>query len=377
MSSSVPSNTFDTLFPPLGLSSSTSASKLGFAGFRKPVLMLSNNSLHCGTIPLLVTGSGPDNDNQGNSSSVGRVNLLDFLEFVPVTNNDLLEIKEDDTSTVKQMGSSWKDKVAPPGVSNTRMTFQYFLPSMEGDRIIVSPPSAMEVQGAEKWKDCLIWHLDIEYEKEGLTKLPIWIQRYNVPLQYWIAAGLSYLASSVGKPLYAYEMTEIAKRISYAKICVEVDVNASLPHSVFGHSECNQREEQPLVHTDDIPTKGLTTPKGKVWVVKPGGGESVPTPLEISGPVVVDGSVDDTSEGVMGLKVAEVRLDYSISVIKDSLGNAFMGSDLTSRKGVEVAQTDPDALFQALISMELQDSTKPNEGKNPRATKRGRKPKYR
>ncbi|KAI8560557.1 hypothetical protein RHMOL_Rhmol04G0266900 [Rhododendron molle] len=103
MASSVPGNTFDTLFPPLGLSSSTSASKLGLTGLRKSVSMLSSNSLHCGTIPLLVQDSGPDNANQGYSRSVDRVNLLDFLESVTVPNHDHLEIKADDTPTVEQI----------------------------------------------------------------------------------------------------------------------------------------------------------------------------------------------------------------------------------------------------------------------------------
>ncbi|KAE9445459.1 hypothetical protein C3L33_22645, partial [Rhododendron williamsianum] len=406
MASSVPGNTFDTLFPPLGLSSSTSASKLGFTGLRKPVSMLSSNSLHCGTIPLLVKDSGPDNANHEDSSSVGRVNLLDFLESVTV-NHDYLEIKADDTPTVKQikglnqeiralraeldskhklinsingsgivlpggveMGSSWKDKVAPPGVSNTRMTFQYFPPTVEGDRITVSPPCAVEVKGAEKWKNCLvghfvdkkipflavrsvafkkwtdyglvdvlsndkgfyffqfgsegacreivesgpwhfggrlmvlqIWHPDIEYEKEGLTKLPIWIQLYNVPLQYWTAEGLSYLASSVGKPLYADEMTETAKRISYAKICVEVDVNASLPHSV-----------DLLMSSGKLVSIAIKYP----W-----------RPVKCG---VMDSSVADTSDEVMGLKVADVCLDSGVLVIKDSLGSDLLGCDPNSSK---------------------------------------------
>lgn len=61
-----------------------------------------------------------------------------------------------------------------------------------------------------------------------MNKLPLWIRLYNVPLQYWTAECLSYLASAIGKPLYADEMTESSKRISYAKICVEVDVKSVL-----------------------------------------------------------------------------------------------------------------------------------------------------
>lgn len=75
------------------------------------------------------------------------------------------------------------------------------------------------------------WSPDLEFEKEGLNRLPIWVQLHDVPLQLWTAPGLSYIASSVGRPLYADGMTETGKRISYAKICVEVTVDSPLHHS--------------------------------------------------------------------------------------------------------------------------------------------------
>ncbi|KAI8560218.1 hypothetical protein RHMOL_Rhmol04G0238900 [Rhododendron molle] len=92
---------FDAFFPPLGLSSSTSASKLELPC--KSISLLSNNSLHCGSIPILVNGSGTSVDNQGVSRSVGRVNLLDFLESVSVLNSDHLEIQANHTPIVKQI----------------------------------------------------------------------------------------------------------------------------------------------------------------------------------------------------------------------------------------------------------------------------------
>ncbi|KAF7154330.1 hypothetical protein RHSIM_Rhsim01G0145600 [Rhododendron simsii] len=140
------------------------------------------------------------------------------------------------------------------------------------------------------------WHPDLVFEKEGLSKLPLWIQLFNVPLQYWSEEGLSYIASAVGKPLYADEMTESAKRISYAKICVEVDIHSPLPHSidlltstgrvvqirvkypwrplrcvschVFGHSECSQQIKVPAQSVFLGNTQSL--PQNKVWVVKSG-----------------------------------------------------------------------------------------------------------
>ncbi|KAF7126537.1 hypothetical protein RHSIM_Rhsim11G0143400 [Rhododendron simsii] len=135
------------------------------------------------------------------------------------------------------------------------------------------------------------WHPDMEFEKESLSKLPLWIQLYNVPLQYWSEEGLSYIASGIGKPLYADEMTESSKRISYAKICVEVDVHSELPHSidlltsagrmitigvkypwrplrcvacnVFGHSDCNQPATESVQ-----PATFMRVPQAKVWAVK-------------------------------------------------------------------------------------------------------------
>ncbi|KAG5554544.1 hypothetical protein RHGRI_012185 [Rhododendron griersonianum] len=115
-------------------------------------------------------------------------------------------------------------------------------------------------------------------------------------VEYWTEEGLSYLASAIGKPLYADEMTEATSRISYARICVEVDVQSVLPHSidlitssgrlvkinvkypwrplkcvsckVFGHTECSQQVKAPL--QVDTVVRAQVPMKNKVWVVKSG-----------------------------------------------------------------------------------------------------------
>ena len=55
-------------------------------------------------------------------------------------------------------------------------------------------------------------------EKAQMTRIPIWAQFYNASLEYWTAIGLSYIASSIGKPLYAHLFTESCKKISYARV---------------------------------------------------------------------------------------------------------------------------------------------------------------
>ena len=75
------------------------------------------------------------------------------------------------------------------------------------------------------------WKPQMNFEKNEFTKIPIWIQFFNVPLDYWTEQGISYIASAVGRPLYADAITEAGKRLSFAKICVEVEVDSILPSS--------------------------------------------------------------------------------------------------------------------------------------------------
>lgn len=48
---------------------------------------------------------------------------------------------------------------------------------------------------------------------------------YGIPLQYWTKDGFSRIASFLGVPLYAIELTVLASRISFARICIVKDVD--------------------------------------------------------------------------------------------------------------------------------------------------------
>ncbi|KAF7150685.1 hypothetical protein RHSIM_Rhsim02G0109600 [Rhododendron simsii] len=172
--------------------------------------------------------------------------------------------------------------------------FFFFLFGAEGAYRKISEVGAWHFAG--RLMVLLEWHSELDYEKEGMNKLPLWIQLHNVPLQYWTEEGLSYLASAIGKPMYADEMVEATSRISYARICVEVDVQSILPHSidlitssgrlvkinvkypwrplkcvsckVFGHTDCSQQVKDPL--PVDTVVRAQVPMKPKVWVVKSG-----------------------------------------------------------------------------------------------------------
>ncbi|KAF7153381.1 hypothetical protein RHSIM_Rhsim01G0163800 [Rhododendron simsii] len=76
------------------------------------------------------------------------------------------------------------------------------------------------------------WYPQMQLVKEQMARVPIWAQFYNVPLVLWNEGGLSHLATAIGVPLYADDLTENRRCLSYAKICVEVEVGSELPDSV-------------------------------------------------------------------------------------------------------------------------------------------------
>lgn len=47
------------------------------------------------------------------------------------------------------------------------------------------------------------WKAGVDFTKSEYSKIPIWVKLSNIPYSYWNAEGISYIACSIGKPLYA------------------------------------------------------------------------------------------------------------------------------------------------------------------------------
>ena len=148
------------------------------------------------------------------------------------------------------------------------------------------------------------WQPNLLLTKENHSIIPLWVKLHNIPLQFWNEKGLSYIASAVGKPLYADTPTSKKQRINFARICVEVsarnplieafdlnvDINGMVETveikveyqwkpkmcftcKVFGHNESscpkimsktrNNVEEQAAVHFLSIDQPALCLDKGK------------------------------------------------------------------------------------------------------------------
>ena len=77
------------------------------------------------------------------------------------------------------------------------------------------------------------WKPGMDMLNVQITSLPIWVKFFNIPLEYWTVTSLGYIASVVGIPMHLDTFTENHSRLSFARICIEVDVNCTFPKSAL------------------------------------------------------------------------------------------------------------------------------------------------
>ncbi|KAB5574568.1 hypothetical protein DKX38_001762 [Salix brachista] len=71
------------------------------------------------------------------------------------------------------------------------------------------------------------WYPGYKFDKNRISKLPVWIRLHGLPFPLWSQAGLSLAASMVGRPLSCDAQTYNCQRLEFARLCVEID--AALP----------------------------------------------------------------------------------------------------------------------------------------------------
>lgn len=76
------------------------------------------------------------------------------------------------------------------------------------------------------------WSLEFNMTNEIMRNVPIWVKLPNLPLYCWGIECLSRIASALGVPLLANENTLNQRRITYARILVEMDVTKATPKEI-------------------------------------------------------------------------------------------------------------------------------------------------
>ena len=76
------------------------------------------------------------------------------------------------------------------------------------------------------------WKPGIVPETFVFDFVPVWIKLGRIPLELWTDASLTAVASAIGKPLSFDLATKERRRLSYACICVELNVDSTMPTEI-------------------------------------------------------------------------------------------------------------------------------------------------
>ncbi|KAK4731748.1 hypothetical protein R3W88_024736 [Solanum pinnatisectum] len=81
------------------------------------------------------------------------------------------------------------------------------------------------------------WSPNMEFTRDELYTVPIWVKFPRLEFKYWSAKGLSKIGSLVGKPLMVDQHAEKKIRRSFVRLLIEVEMDSELPDNVWFKNE--------------------------------------------------------------------------------------------------------------------------------------------
>lgn len=69
------------------------------------------------------------------------------------------------------------------------------------------------------------WDSRINFQKDEIFKVPIWIQLVNLNLKYWGEKALFKIVGQLGNPIQLDSFTREKTRMAYPRIMVEVNLD--------------------------------------------------------------------------------------------------------------------------------------------------------
>ncbi|XP_048491463.1 uncharacterized protein LOC125492783 [Beta vulgaris subsp. vulgaris] len=89
------------------------------------------------------------------------------------------------------------------------------------------------------------WHSDMDFEKDDLKTVPIWVQ-LKLNLKHWGQKSLHKIAAQIGDPIKRDEATRNRDKLQFARILIEVKIEHHLPKSVHFCNEKGELTEVPI-----------------------------------------------------------------------------------------------------------------------------------
>ncbi|XP_028550583.1 uncharacterized protein LOC114579597 [Dendrobium catenatum] len=76
------------------------------------------------------------------------------------------------------------------------------------------------------------WNSHFSPTREELLSVSIWFKIHDLPLCCWTPVGISKIATKVGHPLAVDALTASKSRLTFARVCVQVDDKATFPETI-------------------------------------------------------------------------------------------------------------------------------------------------
>ena len=84
------------------------------------------------------------------------------------------------------------------------------------------------------------WKERFDPNKENLMISLVWIRMYSLPMEYWKEEILMDIGNTLGNFIKVFEQTRQRKYISYARICIYLDISRDLLDGI----EINWEDEE-------------------------------------------------------------------------------------------------------------------------------------
>lgn len=93
------------------------------------------------------------------------------------------------------------------------------------------------------------WSRNFDFSKEEFKAIPVWVKLFGIPSIYWTKEGLSAIASRLGIPLYMDAPTMNARRLEFARVCVQMKMTKIFPNKFEVQSEFGEKFEVRLEYS--------------------------------------------------------------------------------------------------------------------------------
>ncbi|KAM3337729.1 hypothetical protein P3S68_032054 [Capsicum galapagoense] len=88
----------------------------------------------------------------------------------------------------------------------------------------------------------------MEFTRDELNTVPIWVKFPGLDFKYWSPKGLSKIGSLVGKSLMVDQHTEKKVGLRFARLLIEVEMDSALPDIVWFKNERGMLVEKKVLY---------------------------------------------------------------------------------------------------------------------------------